>query len=148
VSAIVNYSAKGEKKKYLMMVTRHGVVKKTPLEDFESIRRTGIIAISLKKGDQLKWAKLTGGGDQVVLATAAGAIHPFRREAGAPDGPHSLGRPRNQLKKQNDEVAGFDIIKGGEAKLLVVMENGFAKQTALKEIKHRVAAAPGSKPRR
>ena len=50
VNAVVNYSAKNERNKYLMLVTKNGVIKKTPLEDFENIRRTGIIAISLKKG--------------------------------------------------------------------------------------------------
>ena len=80
VNAIVNYSAKGREgpeakgeKKYLMMVTKHGVIKKTPLEDFENIRRTGIIAISLKKGDQLKWARLTGGADRWFLPRGRGS---------------------------------------------------------------------------
>jgi len=145
VSAIVNYSAKGEKKKYLMMVTRHGVVKKTPLEDFESIRRTGIIAISLKKGDHLKWAKLTGGGDQVILATRQGQSIRFEEKQVRSMGRTAAGVRAIKLKKQNDEVAGFDIIKGGEAKLLVVMENGFAKQTALKEYKTQSRGGSGIK---
>ncbi len=135
VSAIVNYSTKapktGNAKKYLMMATKHGVIKKTPLEDFENIRRTGIIAISLKKGDQLKWAKLTGGSDQVVLATRQGQSIRFDEKQVRPMGRTASGVRAIKLKKQNDEVAGFDIIKGGEAKLLVVMENGFAKQTPL-----------------
>ncbi len=145
VSAIVNYSAKGEKKKYLMMVTKQGVIKKTPLEDFENIRRTGIIAIKLKKGDQLKWAKLTGGADQVVLATRQGQSIRFDEKQVRPMGRAASGVRGIKLKKQNDEVAGFDIIKGGAAKLLVVMENGFAKQTPLAEYKTQSRGGSGVK---
>jgi DNA gyrase subunit A len=148
VSAIVNYSAKGPKhagKKYLMMVTRQGVIKKTPLEDFENIRRTGIIAIKLKKGDQLKWAKLTGGADQVVLATRQGQSIRFEEKQVRPMGRAAAGVRAIRLKKQNDEAAGFDIIKGGDAKLLVVMENGFAKQTPLKEYKTQRRGGSGIK---
>ncbi len=145
MSAIVNYSAKGEKKKYLMMATKQGVIKKTPLEDFENIRRTGIIAIKLKKGDQLKWAKLTGGADQVVLATRQGQSIRFEEKQVRSMGRGASGVRAIKLKKQNDEVAGFDIIKGGEAKLLVVMENGFAKQTPLKEYKTQGRGGSGIK---
>jgi DNA gyrase subunit A len=149
VSAIVNYSSKAPKtkegKKYLMMVTKHGVIKKTTIEDFGNIRRTGIIAIKLKKGDQLKWAKLTSGADQVVLATRQGQSIRFEEKQVRPMGRGASGVRGIKLKKQNDEVAGFDIIKGGEAKLLVVMENGFAKQTSLKEYKTQSRGGSGVK---
>ena len=117
VNAIVNYSAEGAKgaeKKYLMMVTKRGIVKKTPLADFENIRRTGIIAISLKKGDQLKWARLTSGSEQVVLATRQGQSIRFDEKQVRPMGRTAAGVRAIKLKKQNDEVAGFDIIKKEE----------------------------------
>ncbi len=148
VSAIVNYSTKNPKhaeKKFLMMVTKHGVVKKTMLADFENIRRTGIIAISLKKGDQLKWAKLTGGSDEVLLATRQGQSIRFDEKQIRPMGRTAAGVRAIKLKKQNDEVAGFDIIRGGEALLLVVMENGFAKQTPIKEYKSQRRGGSGIK---
>ena len=149
VSAIVNYSGKGPKhadKKFLMMVTKQGNIKKTPLADFENIRRTGIIAIKLKKGDQLKWAKLTGGADQVILATRQGQSIRFEEKQVRPMGRGASGVRAIKLKKQNDEAAGFDIIRGGEdAKLLVVMENGFAKQTTLKEYKIQSRGGSGIK---
>jgi DNA gyrase subunit A len=135
VNAIVNYSAKGAKsegkgnKKFLMMVTKQGVIKKTPLGDFENIRRTGIIALSLKKGDQLKWARLTSGTEQAVLVTRQGQSIRFDEKQVRPMGRTAAGVRAIKLKKQNDEVSGFDIIKGDDAMLLVVMENGFAKQT-------------------
>ncbi len=146
VNAIVNYSSKGEKKKYLMMVTTQGVIKKTPLEDFENIRRTGIIAISLKKGDHLKWASLTSGSDQVVLATRQGQSIRFDEKQVRPMGRTASGVRAIKLKKNNDAVAGFDIInKAGEAMLLVVMENGYAKQTTLKEYKTQSRGGSGIK---
>jgi len=157
VTAIVNYASKdggakvggakgGLKGKYLMMATKRGVIKKTPLEDFENIRRTGIIAISLKKGDQLKWARLTGGSDQVVLATRQGQSIRFHEKQVRPMGRTAGGVRAIKLKKGNDEVAGFDIInKEGEAMLLVVMENGFAKQTTLKEYKTQSRGGSGIK---
>ncbi|HVM76814.1 MAG TPA: DNA gyrase subunit A [Candidatus Paceibacterota bacterium] len=146
VSAIVNYSAKGEQKKYLMMVTTHGVIKKTPLADFANIRRTGIIAISLKKGDHLKWAALTTGTDQVILATRQGQSIRFDEKQVRPMGRTASGVRAIKLKKSNDEVAGFDIInKGEEAMFLVVMEHGFAKQTSLKEYKTQSRGGSGIK---
>jgi DNA gyrase subunit A len=151
VSAIVSYSAKGAKaegktgRKYLMMVTKQGVIKKTPLEDFENIRRTGIIALSLKKGDHLKWARLTTGTEQVVLATRQGQSIRFDEKQVRPMGRTAAGVRAIKLKKQNDEVAGFDIIRGDAAMLLVVMEHGFAKQTTLKEYKVQSRGGSGIK---
>jgi DNA gyrase subunit A len=163
VSAIVNYSAKpavgakgegkaGAAKKYLMMVTKHGLIKKTPLEDFANIRRTGIIAISLKstkgggsQGDQLKWAKLTTGTEQAVLATRQGQSIRFDEKQVRPMGRTAAGVRAIKLKKQNDEVAGFDIIKGDDGMLVIIMEHGFAKQTALKEYKVQSRGGSGIK---
>jgi DNA gyrase subunit A len=146
VTAVVNYSSKNEKNKYLMLVTKYGVIKKTPIGDFENIRRTGIIAISLKKGDQLKWARLTGGADEVVLATRQGQSVRFDEKQIRPMGRTAAGVRAIKLKKQNDEVAGFAIVgKAVDAKLLAVMENGFAKQTKLSEFKKQNRGGSGIK---
>jgi DNA gyrase subunit A len=146
VSAIVNYSSKGEKKKYLMLVTKQGVIKKTPLEDFENIRRTGIIAVKLNKGDHLKWAQLTGGADEVVLVTREGQSIRFDEKQIRPMGRTAAGVRAVKLKKQNDEVSGFSVVaKGADAKLLVVMEHGYAKQTPLKEFKSQHRGGSGIK---
>jgi len=145
VTAIVNYSAKGPKRAFLMMATKQGVIKKTPLEDFENIRRTGIIAISLKKGDSLKWARLTGGAEQAILVTRQGQSIRFDEKQVRPMGRTAGGVRAIKLKKQNDEVAGFDIIKEGESLLLAVMENGFAKQTSIKEYKTQRRGGSGIK---
>ncbi len=155
VSAVVNYSDKGENAegKYLIMVTKNGVVKKTSLNDFKNIRRTGIIAISLKKGlpagrhgDSLKWVRLSSGSDQVILGTKNGQAIRFKETQARPMSRTAAGIRAIRLKK-GDEVAGFDIIKGEtkEAKVLVVMENGFGKQTPLKEYKLQNRGGSGIK---
>ncbi len=136
VSAIVNYGSKRQAgdDKFLVMVTKNGLVKKTALEDFENIRRTGIIGISLKKGDLLKWVKLSSGKDQVIITTKLGQSIRFKETQARPMGRGAAGVRAIRLRK-GDEVAAFDIIKSDVGSLLVVMENGFGKHTLLKEYK-------------
>lgn len=153
VSAIISYGDESLKEKgggYLVMVTREGLIKKTPLSDFENIRRSGIIAIALKKGDSLKWVRLSTGKDQVFLATASAQSIRFKESQIRAMGRTAAGVRAVRLKK-GDQVAGFDIIKEGEVgasknyKVLVVMVNGFAKQTALKEYKVQSRGGSGIK---
>jgi DNA gyrase subunit A len=102
--------------------------------------------MSLKKGDQLKWARLTGGTDEVVLATRQGQSVRFDEKQIRPMGRTAAGVRAIKLKKQNDEVAGFAIVaKAADAKLLAVMENGFAKQTKLSEFKKQNRGGSGIK---
>ncbi|MEK9180295.1 MAG: DNA gyrase subunit A [Patescibacteria group bacterium] len=156
ISALVNYSEKDVKAKnennFLVMVTKGGQIKKTPLKDFENIRRNGIIAISLKKGDVLRWVKLSSGKDEIILATKLGQSIRFKESQARPMGRGASGVRAIRLsarggsasggKKENDEVAGFDIIQGEEKGFLVVMANGFGKQTPLKE--YRLQGRGGS----
>lgn len=139
---------------YLVMATKDGLIKKTPIEDFENIRRNGIIAIALKKGDELKWAGLSSGHDQMILVTEKGQSVRFKESQIRPMGRTASGVRAIRLRS-GDKVAGFDIIKQDAEQtrksadkslpssvsvphgsvLLVVMANGFAKQTPLKEYK-------------
>jgi len=126
---------------YLVMVTQQGMIKKTPLKDFENVRRTGIIAIRLKDNDLLKWVRLSSGNDQVILATALGQSIRFKEKDVRSMGRSAAGIKAIRLKK-GDAVAGVDIIKLNDKRqqttdnrLLVVMANGFGKQTPLKEYK-------------
>jgi DNA gyrase subunit A len=138
VSAIVNYKEdKGGGERYLVMATKNGLIKRTPLKDFENIRRTGIIAIALKKGDALRGARLSDGKSQVILTTAGGQSIRFKESQARAMGRNAAGVTGIRLKK-GDELAGFDIIteeKAKSSRLLVVMTNGFAKQTPLGEYK-------------
>lgn len=140
INAIIAYNGKTAKGAYLLMVTRDGVIKKTPIEDFENIRKNGIIAITLKKGDLLTWVRLSGGKDEVVLTTERGQSIRFKESQ-----IRSMGRTAAGIRgirlRQGDHVAGCGLLesrakeeqKHGE--LLVVMEQGFGKRTPLKEYK-------------
>ncbi len=144
VSAIVTYeTAKAGKDSSvpkdanaaLAMVTSEGVIKKTKLGDFTNVRRTGIIGIKLRAGDALKWVKLVKPKDEIILATRFGQSIHFKESDAREMGRAASGVRAINLKK-GDHVSSFDVIQAGEkANLLVVMENGFAKQTKLSEYK-------------
>ncbi len=144
ISAIVAYpEAKNQEGKFLVMVTKKGLIKKTPLSEFQNIRRTGIIAIKIKKGDALIGAKLSSGQDEIIIATALGKSIRFKESQARPIGRNAAGFIGMRIKKE-DDVTGFDIIKNGEknASFLAVMQNGFAKQTPLKD--YRIQNRGGS----
>lgn len=155
ISAIVSHPAVNSQKsmvngQFLVMATKNGLIKKTPLEDFGSVRRSGIAAINLKKGDQLKWVELSSGKDEIILVTARGqAIH-FKESQLRPMGRAASGVKAIRLK-QDDFVAGLDIIKTDlrfkieDLRLLVVTENGFSKQTPLKDYKVQSRGGGGIK---
>ncbi|MDI6591601.1 MAG: DNA gyrase subunit A [Patescibacteria group bacterium] len=123
---------------YLVMVTENGVIKKTSLNEFKNVRRSGLIAISLKKGDLLKKVSKTTGQDQVILVTKKGQAIRFLEKEIREMGRGAAGVKGIRLKKE-DKVIGMDIIKIQNSKfkiqnyLLVVTENGFGKRTDLKE---------------
>ena len=143
ISAIIAYE--GDKrqatsdKAYLVMVTKSGIIKKSPIADFANIRRTGIIAIALKKGDSLQGVKVSSGKDQIIITTKKGQSIRFK-ESDA----RSMGRTAagiRAIRLRGDGVAGFDILreerknKLSDAFLLAVMANGYAKRTPLSEYK-------------
>ncbi len=130
VTAIINVPEEKEGK-YLMMATKKGTVKKTPLEAFLNIRKTGIIAIGIDKKDELKWVKMTDGKSDIILATKNSLAIRFNEKDVRPMGRAARG-VRGIRLKSDDEVVGMDpIVPGGE--LLVVMENGYGKRTKLEQ---------------
>jgi DNA gyrase subunit A len=153
VQAILTYNEKQLKEKntekYLAMATKNGLIKKTPITDFESVRRSGLIAIKLKKGDSLKWVKSSSGEDQIILITTLGQAIRFSEKDTRPLGRATAGVFGIRLHK-NDEVVGMDVmdnlkIKDQNSKLLVVMENGYGKKTLLKLYKKQKRAGSGVK---
>ncbi len=138
--------------KYLVMVTKNGIIKKTALEDFENIRKSGLIAITLKKGDQVKNVQKTTGLDDIILVTKQGQSIRFKEKDLRPMGRTASGIKGIRLKK-GDEVVAIDIIsakkKEEEKKtgdfLLVVSENGFGKRTDIKEYKIQGRGGSGVK---
>lgn len=128
-----------EDAKNLLMVTNKGTVKKTSLEEFKNMRRTGLIAITLKTGDDLRWVEPTAGNDEVVLVTKNGQAIRFKEADVRAMGRTASGVRGIKLKK-DDEVIGMDVInpsmaKKGELELFTIAENGLGKSTNLKEYK-------------
>ena len=152
VSAIVSYAANNGGKTtegYLVMATKYGVIKKTSLEDFSNVRRSGLIAINLQKQDELKWVRLSSGKDEIILATAKGQAIRFKESQLRSMGRNASGVKAIRLKK-DDFVAGLDIIESGKSqianrKLLIVTENGFAKQTPTTQYKVQSRGGQGIK---
>ncbi|HEY4500039.1 MAG TPA: DNA gyrase subunit A [Candidatus Paceibacterota bacterium] len=147
ISALITYSA--EKKAapgYLVMVTQNGLIKKTPLADFANVRRSGIIAIKLKKGDLLEWVKLSSGNDQVILTTTQGQAIRFKESQIRSMGRASSGVRGIRLKKE-DHVVSLDILdkESQNFRLLTVMANGFGKQTKLSQYKIQGRGGSGIK---
>ena len=154
VSAIVAYSTNNRQlttNNFLIMLTKNGIIKKSALEDFTNIRRTGIIAMNLQKNDSLNWVRLSSGSDEIILATANGQAIRFKETQLRPISRTAAGVRAIKLKK-DDFIAGFDIIKKTTDNklqtansLLVMTENGFAKQTSLKEYKVQNRGGSGIK---
>ena len=147
VNAIIAYS--NDKKAvegFLVMATKNGMVKKTPLSDFANVRRTGIIAIKLKKGDQLDEVLLSSGKDQIIISTALGQAIRFKESQLRPMGRATSGVRGIRIKK-GDSVVGLGIIseENKDGRILTVTTNGFGKQTKLSEYKVQGRGGSGIK---
>ena len=140
--------------KYLVMITKDGIVKKTPLEDFKNARRSGLIAMSLKKGDILRSVQKSTGEDELIITTKKGQSIHFREKD-----VRSMGRPAAGIHamrlKKGDEVVGMDVISSPKSKvqsqksdtqyLFILMENGYGKRTDVKEYRLQTRGGSGIK---
>ena len=120
-----------EGRQYLLMATKSGMVKKTPIEQFANIRKNGLIAISLKEGDQLIEAKLVDPEEEVILVTKKGMAIRFNERDVRNSGRSSMG-VRGIRLNPGDEVIGMQKLSQGE-NLLLVSENGYGKLTKTSE---------------
>ena len=116
-----------EEGSYLTMVTKAGVIKRTRLSAYRNVRKSGLNAISLDEGDELKWVRLTGGEDELVVATKKGmAIHFKETDA------RELGRTARGVRAiemdEGDEVVGMEIVEEGK-KLLTISAGGKGRRT-------------------
>jgi len=136
--------------KYLVIGTKDGIIKKTALEEFENVRRSGLIAITLKKGDLLRKVSKTTGEDEIILVTKKGQAIRFKEKEIRPMGRSAAGVKGIRLRK-GDEVVGMDVIKTQNSKLktqnylLVVTENGYGKRTGLNEYRIQKRGGTGIK---
>lgn len=124
--------------KYLVMVTKNGIIKKVELEEFQNVRRSGLIAIKLKPGDRLRWVKPSSGKDHVMLVTANGQSIRFDEDSLRGMGRNAAG-VRGMRLKGSDEVVGMDLVNDGKSgnseQILCVMSNGFGKRSAMTNYK-------------
>ena len=140
VSAVITLSNFAEGK-YLLMATKNGIIKKTPLQEYDSVRKSGLQAITLKEKDELIDVRMTDGQDNVVLVTHQGLCITFKEDDVRPMGRVTQGVIGIKLN-DGDEVIGMEpIIEGSKATLLAITENGFGKRTEIDE--YRVQARGG-----
>ena len=133
ISAIIPIS-NFEDGKYLLMATRNGLIKKTALQEYNSTRKTGLLAITLKDDDELIDVRLTDGEDNVVLVTSKGMCITFDEKDVRPVGRSAQGVLGIRLD-EDDFVIGMESILADNKKatLLAITENGFGKRTELDE---------------
>jgi DNA gyrase subunit A len=137
------------------MITKKGRIKKTDLSEFENVRKSGIIAIKLEKGDTLRKVVKTTGEDEVILATKNGNSIRFKEKDIRPMGRATAGVKGIRLKG-SDEVIGMDVVdknppidektgKPVKQYLLIVMENGYGKRTEISQYKIQGRGGSGVK---
>ena len=127
--------------KYLIAVTKNGTIKKTPLSQFDTNRKTGLIAINLKDDDQLIDIKQTTGNNNVIIVTKNGKCICFSEEDVRSMGRIAGGVRAIKLEK-DDEVVSMALVEP-EQELLVVTENGFGKRTPVEDYKIQVRGGKG-----
>lgn len=138
--------AKKGEKVFLVMITTLGIIKKVEPQNFEGVRRSGIIAIRLQKGDSLKWVRLSGKGDHVILATRQGKAIRFKESDARPMGRNAAGVHAMKVSKK-DELIGADVISAQEknAHLLVMSSEGFGKKANVKNYRLQRRGGSGIK---
>ena len=136
-----------ENDKFLIMVTNQGTIKKTPIEDFANVRRSGLIAIKLRNDDNLEWVQPSKGNENIILVSKNGQAIRFKEADVRPMGRTSSG-VRGIKLKSTDGVVGMGIFDPKEdkvARLMIIMENGFGKQTNLNAYKIQGRGGSGIK---
>ena len=140
VTAVIPISEFAEDK-YLMAVTKDGIIKKTALSNFDTNRKAGLIAMNLKEGDQLIDIKQTSGSNNVIIVTKHGKCICFSEEDVRPMGRIAGGVRAIKLEK-DDEVVSMELVEPGQ-ELLVVTEKGYGKRTKVEEYKIQVRGGKG-----
>jgi len=126
VSYVVNIS-KQQNGGHLMMCTVRGVVKKTPFEQYQNVRSSGLIAINLDEGDELKWVCMTNGENEILISTASGQAIRFSEKDARPMGRVSRG-VRGIRLRTGDKVIGMNIVEK-DTFIFVISELGYGKRT-------------------
>jgi len=142
ITALLTRSKSKAGCKYFVMGTTKGQIKKTEIEKYDNIRKTGIIAIGLKGNDELKWVETSGGNDTIVEVSKKGQAICYLETDARPMGRSASGVTGMKIRS-GDEVMAMDVVPANESPftapssvkgpdMLVVLENGFGKRTMLK----------------
>lgn len=131
VSAVINVSKQENTTGNLIMCTVRGVVKKTPFEQYQNVRSSGLIAINLDDGDELKWIRMTNGDNEVVISTSKGQAIRFHERDVRPMGRVSRG-VRGIRLRPGDHVIGMDIVQEGSS-IFVISQFGYGKRTKVSQ---------------
>ena len=126
---------------------QNGVIKRTELTNFRNIRRSGIIAINLDEGDELAWVKLTGGDDDIYVATRGGFGIRFHESDARAIGRTARGVRAIELKSEDDEVVGMcALAKDADetVRILTVSETGNGRRSELSEYRCQTRGGKGS----
>lgn len=142
VTSLVTFG-KDPEGKYLFMATKMGTVKKTLLADYANVRASGLIAIKLDDGDELKWVKLTTGENEIIMSTTLAQAIRFKETDVRPMGRATRG-VRGMRLKADDQVVGMDVVQE-DKQLLVVMENGYGKRTKVNQFTRHARGGVGIK---
>jgi len=126
---------------YMVMATLRGHIKKTPAAAYASVRRNGLIAMSLSEGDELIWVRISTGGDQILLVTRRGKALRFSEKQVRPMGRDTQGVTAVRLRG-TDLVAGMDIVRP-DSYVLVVTQNGYGKLTPISDYPIKSRAIQG-----
>ncbi|MBB1150491.1 DNA gyrase subunit A [Myroides sp. NP-2] len=130
---------------FVIMATKKGQVKKTPLEQYSRPRQNGINAITIKEDDELLEAKLTDGKSKVLIAVKSGKLVRFDEEKTRPMGRTASGVRGITLADDKDEVIGMVSVNDMNSEILVVSENGYGKRSALEEYRETNRGGKGVK---
>ncbi|HEY4662525.1 MAG TPA: DNA gyrase subunit A [Candidatus Humimicrobiaceae bacterium] len=131
VAAVIAVKDYGDDK-YLIMATKKGIIKKTPIEAYDTSRKDGIIAITIKQGDELIGVEKSNGNDEIIMVSRDGKAIRFSEKDCRPMGRSSQGVKGMRLSK-GDEVLSMMVARETEGDLFVLTENGYGKRTQLVE---------------
>ena len=147
ISAMIRVPEFGEDRYYLCMVTRKGVIKRTKLDEYKNIRKSGIIAINLDEGDELAWVRLTDGNEDIFVATRNGYGIRFHESDARAIGRTARGVRAIELRGEDDEVIGmcaFGDETPEDAQILTISETGVGRRSPLSEYRCQSRAGKGS----
>ena len=130
VTAVIKHK-KSSTSKYFFMTTKKGTVKKTKIEDYDNIRTSGLIAIKIDDGDELKWIRPTSGADEVVISTSFGQAIRFSETDARAMGRTARGVRGIRLRPE-DVVVGMDVVKH-DSNIFVISEKGYGKRTKISQ---------------